>query len=234
MLTTAHIGSDTFDLGADPENGAVAPGYVSHLRNPSGYAPQTWNEAMSQMLDMRTIMGTLLGHTHPCVVAYGRFLRRYIRMLTRLEFETDHTHGWCLPPSSMTFHVHLAWRNWMVVQLESSKMEAIDPPDFDAGLAMLETQNNLMLIPSMTNMYLLLNPSLTPCPATGQTPAPAPEPAAAWISTPTGGILPWRHDHAATKVACHQTLSRRHVYRQHTVCSECACSPCEGGHTSDR
>jgi hypothetical protein len=119
MLAADRMRADAFDLGADPENGAVAPGEVARIHNLSGYTPQTWNEARSQLLGMQALMGALLGNGHPAVTAYGRFLRRYIRMLTRLELEIDHAHGRCLGPSLMTFHVQLAWRNWMVVQLEA-------------------------------------------------------------------------------------------------------------------
>jgi hypothetical protein len=157
MLAADRVQADAFDLGGDPESGAVAPGEVARLRNLSGYTPQTWNEALSQLLGMQALMGALLGHLHPVVTAYGRSLRRYRRMLTRLEFEIDHAHGRRLGPAIMTFHVQLAWRNWMVLQLDTGETDAIDPPDFGMGLTMLETQNNLMWLPSITNVPLLLN-----------------------------------------------------------------------------
>jgi hypothetical protein len=144
MLAADRVRADAFDLGADPENGAVAPGEVASLHNLSGHTPQTWNEASSQLLGMQALMEALLGNGHPTVTAYGRFLRRYSRMLTRIEFEIDHAHGRRLGPSIMTFHVQLDWRNWLVVQLEAGGTESIDPPDFGTGLTMLETQNNLM------------------------------------------------------------------------------------------
>jgi hypothetical protein len=107
-------------------------------------------------------MGDLLDPAHPMVVAYGRFLLRYIRMITRLCFEIDHAHGRCMGPFIMTFHVQLAWRNWMVVQLDSGETESINPPDFGKGLTMLAMQNNLMWLPSVPNIPLLLNLSLFP------------------------------------------------------------------------
>jgi hypothetical protein len=110
MLATDRVRTDVFDLRADPESGAVDPGEVSRLRNLSGYIPQTWNGARSQLLGIHALMGALLGPAHPVVGAYDRFLRRYSRMLTRLEFEIDHAHGRRLGPSIMTFHVQLAWR----------------------------------------------------------------------------------------------------------------------------
>jgi hypothetical protein len=168
MLAADRLRADAFDLRADPESGAVAPGEVSRLRNLSGYTPQTWNEARSQLLGMHALMGALLGPAHPVVGTYGRSLRKYSRMLTRLEFEIDHVHGRRLGPSIMTFHIQLAWRNWLVVQLDSGENESISPPDFGAGLSMLETQNNLMWLPSITNVSLLLSLSLG-----GSTPAPA-------------------------------------------------------------
>jgi hypothetical protein len=147
MLAADRVRAGAFDLGADPESGAVAPGEAARLRNLSGYIPQTWNEALSQLLGMQALMGALLGPAHPLVGAYGRFLWRYIRMRTRLEFEIDHAHGCRLGPSIMTFNVQLAWRNWMVVQLDSGETES-------------ETQNNLMWLPSVTNVPLLI--SLSP------------------------------------------------------------------------
>jgi hypothetical protein len=44
----------------------------------------------------------------------------------------------------MTFHVQLAWYNWMVVQLDSGETESIDPPDCGTGITMLETHNNVI------------------------------------------------------------------------------------------
>jgi hypothetical protein len=175
MLAADRVRAAASDLGADPDNGAVAPGEVAHLHNLSGYTSQTWNEARSQLLGMQALMGSLLGNGHPAVTDYGRFLQRYSRMLTRLEFEIDHAHGRRLGPSLMTFHVQLAWRNWMVVQLEAGETEAIDPPDFNTGLTMLETQNNLMWLPSITNVPMLLNLSVPiRAPPVGRTPGPAP------------------------------------------------------------
>jgi hypothetical protein len=81
----------------------MAPGKVTHLQNLSGYIPQIWNQALSQLLGMQDLMGALLGNPHPVVGAYGRFLRRNSRMLTRLEFEIDHAHGRRLGSSIMTF-----------------------------------------------------------------------------------------------------------------------------------
>jgi hypothetical protein len=197
MLADDRVRADAFDLGADPENGAVSPGEVARLSNLSGYTPQTWNEARLQLLGMHALMGALLGNGHPTVAAYGRFLRRYIRMLTRLEFEIDHAHGRRLGPSLMTFHVQLAWRNWMVAQLEAGETEAIDPTDFGTGLTMLETHNNLMWIPSITNVPMLLNLSVPiRAPPAGRTsgpappvraPAPVPSSASYQVSTPPCG-----------------------------------------------
>jgi hypothetical protein len=191
MLAADRVRADAFDLGADPENGAVAPGGggVARLRNLSGYTPQTWNEARSQLLGMQALMGALLGNGHPAVTDYGRFLRRYSRMLTRLEFEIDHARGRRLGPSLMTFHIQLAWRNWTVVQLDSGETEAIDPPDFGTGLTMLETQNNLMWLPSITNVPMLLNLSVPiRAPQVGRTPGPAPP-----IRAPAPALSPAFH-----------------------------------------
>jgi hypothetical protein len=169
MLATNRLRADAFDLGADPESGTVAPGEVSRLRNISGYTPQTWNKARWQLLGMHVLMGALLGPDHPVVGTYGSFLRKYSRMLTRLEFTIKHVHGRRLGPSVMMFHVQLVWRNWLVVQLDSGENESISPPNFVAGLSVLDTQKNLMWLPSVTNVPLLLSSSLG-----GRTPAPAP------------------------------------------------------------
>jgi hypothetical protein len=160
MLATDRVRADAFNLKADPESGAVAPGEFSRLRNLSGYTPQTCDEARSQLLGMQALMGALLGPAHPVVGTYGRFLWRYSRMLARLELEIEHVHVQPLGLSIMMFYVQLAWRNWMVVHPDSGETESIDPPDFGAGLSMLETQNNLMWLPSITNFPLLLSLSL--------------------------------------------------------------------------
>jgi hypothetical protein len=114
MLAADRVRADALDLGADPKSGAVAPGEVSCLLKLNGYNPQTWNEARSQLLGMQALMGAFLGPAQPVAGTYGPFLRKFSRMLTRLEFEIDHVHGPRLGPSIMMFHVQLAWRNWMV------------------------------------------------------------------------------------------------------------------------
>jgi hypothetical protein len=48
MLTADRVHADTFDLGRDPESGAIAPFTMSWLRRMSGYTRQTWMEARSQ------------------------------------------------------------------------------------------------------------------------------------------------------------------------------------------
>jgi hypothetical protein len=77
----------------------------------------------------------------------------------------------------MTFHVQLVWRNWMVLQIDTGETGTINPPDFGMGLTMLETQNNLMWLPSVTNVPLLISLSLAQRPAAACTPAAAPAPA---------------------------------------------------------
>jgi hypothetical protein len=67
---------------------------------------------------MHALMGALLGTTHPAVAAYVRFIRRYSRMLTRLEFDIDHAHGCRLDLSIMTSYIHMAWRNCIIFQLD--------------------------------------------------------------------------------------------------------------------
>jgi hypothetical protein len=75
MLAADRVRADAFDLGGYPESGAVAPGEVARLRNLRGHIPQTWNEALSQLLGMQALMGAILGHLHPVVTAYVQFLR---------------------------------------------------------------------------------------------------------------------------------------------------------------
>jgi hypothetical protein len=87
----------------------MTPGEVARIHNLSGYTPQTWNEARSQLLGMQVLVGDLLGTLHPDMTAYGRFLWGYSRILTHLEFEIDHAHGRRIGPSLMTFHVQLVW-----------------------------------------------------------------------------------------------------------------------------
>jgi hypothetical protein len=44
MIVAGRRRSDDFDLGADPENGANAPGDVHSLQNMDGYIPQSWTK----------------------------------------------------------------------------------------------------------------------------------------------------------------------------------------------
>jgi hypothetical protein len=158
MLAADRVRADAFDLGGDPESGAIAPGEVSRLRNLSGYIPISWMEARSQLHSIAGLMGALMGTTHPTILAYGRFLRQYDRLFTRLESEIDQVYGRRLGPSLVTFHVQLAWRNWLVVQPDANETVRLDPPAFTQGLNMMEVQNNLMWLPTINNVPLQQQP----------------------------------------------------------------------------
>jgi hypothetical protein len=96
MLAADHVRADAFDLGGDPESGAITPGEVSTLRNLSGYVPISWMDARSQLHSTAGLVGALMGTSHPALVAYGRFLRQYDHLFTRLESEIDQVYGWRL------------------------------------------------------------------------------------------------------------------------------------------
>jgi hypothetical protein len=178
-----RVRADAFDLGGDPESGAIAPGEVSRLRNLSGYIPNSWMDARSQLHSVAGLMRALMGPKHPALVAYGRFLRQCGRLFSRLESDIDQVYGRRLGPALVTFHVQLAWRNWMVVQLDANETVRLDPPDFTQGRNMLEVQNNLMWLPTVTNI-----PALSALRANVRTPAAAPLPRASAPSTALGGL----------------------------------------------
>jgi hypothetical protein len=155
-LAADRTQADAFDLGGDPESGAITPGDVSRLRNLSGYIPQSRMEDRNQLHSSQALMGALLGVEHPLVGAYGRFLRQYDRLMTRLESEVGQVHGRRLGPSLVTFHIQLMWRNWLVTQLDAAQADWVDPPVFGVGLSMMEAHNNLMWLPTVTTVPLLL------------------------------------------------------------------------------
>jgi hypothetical protein len=100
---------------------------------------------------------TLVGNSHPGVVACGRFLHMYENLEMWLESELDHACGRRLGPALVVFHVQLALHNWMICQLDVAKMEQIDAPDFCQDLHILEVQKNLMWLPAITNVPALLD-----------------------------------------------------------------------------
>jgi hypothetical protein len=152
MLAADRVRADAFDVGADPESGAIAPGEVGWIRNVDGYIPTTWTEARGQLHSMRGLMGALLGHDHPTLVVYCSFLRMYDRMLVMLEREVDAVHGRRLGPSLVTFHIQLVLRIWLATQLDAGETIWVGAPDFHHGLNMMEIQNNLMWLPTITNV----------------------------------------------------------------------------------
>jgi hypothetical protein len=129
---------------------------VTRLRNLRCYTPQGWTEVRTQLRSTRGILGALMGNAHPVVLAYGRFLQLYERLETRFESELDHAYGHTLGPALMVFHVQLAIRNWLACQLDVAKNEYLPPPNFCQGLHILEVQNNLMWLPTTTNVPALL------------------------------------------------------------------------------
>jgi hypothetical protein len=56
----------------------------------------------------------------------------------------------------MVFHVQLNIQNWIACQLEVAETECLSLSDFCQGLHMLEVQNNLMWLPTVTNVPALM------------------------------------------------------------------------------
>jgi hypothetical protein len=102
------------------------------------------------------LLGALLGNTHSVLLAYGQFTRLYDGMETRLESKLEHAYGRRLGPALVIFHVQLDLRNWYMHQLDVQERGTIAPLDFFQGLHMLEVQNNLMRLPTVTNVPTLL------------------------------------------------------------------------------
>jgi hypothetical protein len=158
MIAADQGRADAFDLGADPETSAIAPGDVPCLRNLQGYLPHGWIDVGSQLRIARGPLGALLGPEHPVVQAYLCFLKKYCRLQMRLSLELDHEFGAQLGPPLFNVHVQLDVRNWLVMQMDSAESDTIDPPPhFSSGLEMFETSNNLMWVPSVTSVPAMLS-----------------------------------------------------------------------------
>jgi hypothetical protein len=156
MLVADRVRVDAFDIGADPESGFIGPSEVSRFRNLSGYLPQGWTEARTRLCSTWGLLGDFLGNLQTVVLPYGRFLHLYERLGTRFESELDHTYDRRLGPALMVFHVQLNIHNWIVFQLDVAETECLTPTDVCQGLHMLEVQNNIMWLPTVTNVPALL------------------------------------------------------------------------------
>jgi hypothetical protein len=125
------------------------------------------------------------------VRAYLRFLTKYGRLQTRISVELDHDVGSRLPPPLFNFHIQLAIRNWLVLQIDSTERGHIEPPNFSSGLDIFDSSHNLMWAPSVTSIPDLLilrvaphhprtrappsaAPSAAPTARTAIAPAPSP------------------------------------------------------------
>jgi hypothetical protein len=111
----------------------------------------------------------------------------YERMQTRLESELDYAHGRSLGPAIINFRAQLVWRNWLVTQLDSGERSHVNPPDFCQGLSMLESQNNLMWLPTVTNVPALLEMCATP---RGGAPNPVSNLVTPSVAPPRGAAAP--------------------------------------------
>jgi hypothetical protein len=118
--------------------------------------PPSWSETRTQLRSVSGLLGALLGDDHPVLLAYGRFLCLYHCMETCLDSELDHAYGCRLGPALVVFHVQLTLRNWYMQQLDVQERNQIAPPDFCQGLHMLEVQNNLMWLPTVTSIPSML------------------------------------------------------------------------------
>jgi hypothetical protein len=69
--------AETFDLSGDSVNGAMTTDDTTCMRNYKGYVASDWREARLQIRSVACLMGALLGTTHPVIMCYKVFLRKY-------------------------------------------------------------------------------------------------------------------------------------------------------------
>jgi hypothetical protein len=62
----------------------------------------------------------------------------------------------------MNVYFQLAWRNWMVTQLDAVETCYVGYPDFCQWINMMEVQNNIIGLPTATNIHFLLALCLPP------------------------------------------------------------------------
>jgi hypothetical protein len=68
----------------------------------------------------------------------------------------EQVYGHRLGPALVTFHVQLTLMNWLATHLETGETGYVDVAAFNQGLDMLDVQNNLMWLPTVTNVPVLL------------------------------------------------------------------------------
>jgi hypothetical protein len=133
MLAADQGRADVFDLEANPESGDIAPSDIGRLHNGNGYIHSRWTKTQAQLISVSGIFGTLIGNGHPEVLTFGHFLRMYKILQIRLKTKLDNAHRRQLGQCMVNFHVQLALRNWMVVQLDVNERESINVPVFVKG-----------------------------------------------------------------------------------------------------
>jgi hypothetical protein len=142
--------AETFDLSGGNVNGAMTTEDATKMRNYKGYMTVDWMEARLQIFRVACLMGALLGTTHPVIMCYKVFLRKYDTMDPRIRREFELVHGARLGPDLMVFHVQLMWCSWLSDQIGSETHLPL--PYFCTGLRTLEQNNNLSWVPSYANV----------------------------------------------------------------------------------
>jgi hypothetical protein len=123
---------------------------ATRIRNYKGYVASDWMEASLQIRSIACLMGGLLGTTHPVIMCYKVFLRKYDLMDPRVQREFELVYGPRLGPALVVFHVQPMWRCWLVEQISSDTHMPL--PDFCTGLRTMEQNNNLSWLPSCANV----------------------------------------------------------------------------------
>jgi hypothetical protein len=155
MLSEDRARAETFDMSGEAANGALTTSDANRLRNNKGYVVADWMEARAQARSYAALVGALLGVGHHCVLNYQDYLSRLDELESRLRWEFDSTHGQCLGPPLMVFHVQLNWRAWFVKQLATGQTRVIAAPNFCHGLDAFDMHNNLSWLLSVANIPVL-------------------------------------------------------------------------------
>jgi hypothetical protein len=129
MLAAYQGRADTYVLGADPKCSAISPSDVPQIPNLQGYLPHGWILSACQLRSACWLLGTLLGPQHPVVKAYLWFLTKHGRLQTRLSLKLDYEFGARLGAPLFNFHMQLAVRNWLLLQMDSLEMDTTNPPE---------------------------------------------------------------------------------------------------------
>ena len=136
-------------------NASMTASDARALRANSAYIPVNMDETEVMLNSYGALLGAVLGHDHPNVLAHFASLEMYTEVRLHLKSLMTTELGGRLAAATLLYYYHAKHRRWFTRQWRITTTATIGPPNFSAGFDEFAEGYNLKWLPSTKQIPVL-------------------------------------------------------------------------------